>query len=108
MNSMFTRAVCATVELAISNFNAMTNDLASTVCTLGCHGVDRTFKAIERAALALHDDRKRLIIFISADITLRHLSSFLLLETNLCTLLVSPKANGVARFLTRAKKACYL
>lgn len=83
---MLARTVCTAVELAISNFHTMTNDLASTVRARGRHRMNGALEAVKCAALALHDDRKRLIIFISTDITLRHLSSFLL-GTNLAQLL---------------------
>ena len=83
---MLAGAVCAAVVLAISNFHTMTNNLASAVRARWRHRMDGTLEAVKCAALALHDDRKRLIIFISTDITLRHLSSFLL-GTNLAQVL---------------------
>lgn len=51
-------AVGAAVELAISHFHAVTDDLAAAVGAAGRHGMDGTFKAIERATLAALDDLK--------------------------------------------------
>jgi hypothetical protein len=51
-------AVGAAVEFAIPHFHAVTDDLAAAVGAAGRHGMDGTFKAIERATFAALDDLK--------------------------------------------------
>jgi hypothetical protein len=77
MNAVFTGAVRAAIELSVANFHAVTDDLASAMCTARRHGVDRALEAIECTALASFDDLKGLIVVISTDITFSHRSSFL-------------------------------
>jgi hypothetical protein len=55
---MLAGTMCATVELAVANFHAVTDDLATAMGTAWRHGVDRALKAIECTALAGFDDLK--------------------------------------------------
>ena len=74
---MLARTMGTAIELSIANFHTMPNDLDSAVRAPWCHLMDRAFKAIECTALTCLDDLKGLVIFISTDVTLSHLSSFL-------------------------------
>jgi hypothetical protein len=74
---MLAGAMCAAVKFTIAHFHSVTDDLASAVCTPWRHRVDRALKAIECTAFASLDYLKRLVIVVSTDITLSHLSSFL-------------------------------
>ena len=69
-------AVCATVVRALC-FDAMSDDFALAVRADRRKQVHRAFEAVESVRFARHDDLKRLVVIIPADLELSHEASHL-------------------------------
>jgi hypothetical protein len=113
---MLARAMRTAVELSITDFHAMPNDLTSTMCTFGGERMDGAFETIEHMPLSAKHHLKRLVIFVSTDFALSHCSSFLL-RFHPCEGLrpfgaafarIKEIGSDFAKLLTKAKIGCYL
>jgi hypothetical protein len=61
----------ATKNVAVV-LDPMANHFAAAMLALGRKGVDRTLKRIECVPLSGHGDRKRFVVIVAANFTLRH------------------------------------
>jgi hypothetical protein len=62
-----------TVDHAVMLY-AVADDPARTVGAGRSEGMDRTFEAVERVALAVHDDVESIVVIIAAHVADSHLS----------------------------------
>jgi hypothetical protein len=62
----------AAVKFSVADFHAVPDDHAPAVLTSWRHRMDRAFKGIECPPLGAPDDLKRLVIVVTANITLSH------------------------------------
>jgi hypothetical protein len=70
-DTLFLGAVIAAIEGAIG-LQTVADDANTTVLASGGQSVDGTLKAVKDVALAAHDHLKRLVIVVTATLTLGH------------------------------------
>jgi hypothetical protein len=66
-----------TAKEAPANFGAVSYHPAGTMLTNGSHGLNGTFKAVERMLLSCSNQLKSFVIFIATNFTRSHNSSYL-------------------------------
>jgi hypothetical protein len=70
-HAFFVSAVRAAIKIP-AGFDAMTDNCATTMVTLGRQGVDRAFKAIEVVGNARDNYLDWFVVFVAANFTLGH------------------------------------
>ena len=61
----------AAEDLSVS-FDPVPDDPAIAMRTYGRQGMDRALEAVKRVTLAAHDDFKRLVVFVLANLACSH------------------------------------
>lgn len=70
-NAAHLGAMVAAIHLA-AGFHTVADDVAITVVALRRERVDRAFETVERMALTVSDDLKRLVVIVPANFTPHH------------------------------------